>query len=112
MTSLGHTPLGVVVGLLLLAGLLAGCVSSSASFVAEAQGYAVTRGQCIEVVNLHSEEITPLKDGVALKINKPGCRVTLQFDGDNTQVLELPVGSILVHGTDGACVLEPHAETE
>ena len=112
MTSLGRTRLGVVVGLLLLAGLLPGCVSSSASFVAKAQGYAVTRGQCIEVANLHSEEITPLKDGVALKINEPGCMVTLQFDGDNTQVLKLPVGSILVHGKDGAYVLEPHAESD
>ena len=112
MTSLGRTRLGVVVGLLLLAGLLPGCVSSSASFVAEAEGYAVTRGQCIEVVNLHSKEITPLKDGVALKINEPGCMVTLQFDGDDTQVLKLPVGSILVHGQDGASVLEPHTEND
>lgn len=112
MTTLGRTCLGVVVGLLLLAGILPGCVSSSATFVAKAQGYAVTRGQCVKVVNLHSQEITPLKDGVALKIDKPGCKVTLQFDGDKTQVLELAAGSILVHGKDGAYVLEPHATSD
>jgi hypothetical protein len=112
MTRVGRTLLGVVVGPLLLAGFLPGCVSSSATFVAKAQGYAVTRGQCIKVVNLHSEEITPLKDGVALKIDRPGCKVTLQFDGDKTQVLELAMGSILVHGKDGAYVLEPHTDND
>lgn len=110
MTGLGRARLGLGVGLVLLAGLLPGCISSSASFVAEAQGYAVTQGQCIEVVALHSKAITRLKDGVALEISKPGCMVTLQFDGDDTQVLKLPVGSILVHGKEGAYVLEPHTD--
>lgn len=112
MTSRGRACLDLVVGFVLLSGLLPGCVSSSVSFVAEARGYAVTQGQCIEVVALHSKEITPLKDGVALKISKPGCMVTLQFDGDDTQVLKLPVGSILVHGKEGAYVLEPHTDND
>ena len=90
------------------AGLLtlSSCAASSLSYVEESRGYSVTRGEMVRVDDLNSPGKEQLSDGVVLKIDEPGCRVTFRID-EAYRVLELPPGGYLVLGEGVDAVLTP-----
>jgi hypothetical protein len=92
---------------LLLAVCLSACAASSASYVDKetSQGAMVTRGRVTKIENLNSDSLQSLSDGSAITVSKPGCRVTIEFAGKQSQVLELPAGARLVCAGDSDYVL-------
>lgn len=87
---------------LLLAVLASACSTTSTSFVEDQSGFSVTKGRVLRIENLESEDIETLADGVAFRMSRGDCRVTIEFPDGRKQHLTLPPGGILVcaHATD------------
>ena len=86
------------------------CSTSSQSYVEEISGYAVTRGRIQRVEDLHTDQMQPLTDGVAITVSRPGCRVSMLFDNDETRVIETDRGAIIVYGYANDYVLRAEPE--
>ena len=84
---------------------LSACTTTSGSFVEERTGVAVIRGRITQVENLSAGKIRRFNDGIAVTINRPGCRVTMSFSETQKKVMELGPGAILVYGGDTDYVL-------
>ena len=97
---------------LVLTFSLASCSTSSAKYIDEIRGYAVTRGRITKIENLHAEELQSLSDGLAMTLVENGCRVTMKFDADEeaVQIFDIGEGVILVHGYDSDYILESRSD--
>ena len=91
---------------LLLALSLSSCRTNSQKYAAEMLGYSSSRGQVTYFENLASNEMMRLSDGIAIKLNQDGCRVTMEF-GENMHIFEVGPGCIIVFGGREDFLLEP-----
>ncbi len=91
---------------------LASCSTSSAKYIEEIRGYAVTRGRITKIENLHAEELESLSDGLAMTLVENGCRITMKFDEDEeaVRIFDIGEGVILVHGYDSDYILESRSD--
>ena len=85
-------------GLILAVSFLAACGTTSKSYVDSISGYSVVRGRVTEIDNLSAEQKAVFSDGLAVKVTKPGCKVTITFPDKQTKTVDLEPGMILVHG--------------
>ena len=85
-------------GLILLVSSFAACSSTSQSFVDSMSGYSVVRGRITEIENLSADVKVSFSDGLAVTVTKPGCRVSMTFPDNQTKILDLDPGMIVVHG--------------
>jgi hypothetical protein len=83
------------------------CATTSQEYIDAARGYAVTRGELVQLDNLNAVGKQQLADGVSLEVSSPGCRVTLRF-GKETRTFELWPGSRVVLGRSGDAILQVH----
>lgn len=97
----------------LLLLLLAGCSTTAISYIDQQPGYSVTRGRIERVENVSSEDLVPLADGVAVRLDQPAT-VTIRFDDDNTRVMDLGAGAIVIcsHAADYVLVSQSGSSTE
>ena len=86
------------------------CATSSSTYVSEAVGWSVTKGDVLEVSYLNSKSNEVLSDGVAIKISQPGCKVLIRLE-DKSRTFELGVDSILLYGKDSDYILVPVAKS-
>jgi hypothetical protein len=93
--------------LLLSLPCLAGCASTSASFVEGHPGFAVVKGRVQEVQDLDSREMTALSDGVAFTVAGGRCIVRIRFDDGREERLELMAPGMLICGAATDYVLRP-----
>lgn len=96
----------IPLGALFVFLLLVSCASSSSTYVSDAIGWSVTKGDVLKVINLNSKSNEVLSDGVAITISEPGCLVTIQLEG-KTRTFDLCVESILIFGEDSDYILLP-----
>jgi len=76
----------------------------------QARGYAVTRGEITRIENLYTDYFERLRDGVAITISKPDCRVTIKFDERQSRTFVLGPQVILVLGAQSDYILQPQLE--
>ena len=89
---------------------LSSCKTGSASFVDQSLGYAVARGQLVQVSDLTAEKTTQLSDGVAIEVMGKDCKVVMDF-GQGQQSIPLLDKSIIVYGDTTDYVLQPYDVT-
>lgn len=82
------------------------CSTTVSEYVAGFEAYSVVRGTVVKVENLTTESQELLSDGSAMAASAPGCRVTVRF-ADQTEVLDLDSGSVLVFGLERDYILRP-----
>ncbi len=87
--------------------LLSSCATSSARYVDQLVGYAVTKGKMRQVANLNSEEQVHLADGLAMFVSEGRCQVAIQL-GERVKTIALLPKSILVLGAENDYILVPH----
>ena len=92
-------------GLILLVSSLASCASTSRSFVEGMSGYSVVRGRITEVQNLSADLKQSLGDGLAIIVSQPGCKVSMRFPDNQTKMLDLEPGMMIVYGSNDDFVL-------
>lgn len=99
----------VLVRLAVLAALagVPACSTTGARYVEGMRGFAVIKGRITRIEALTADMILPLADGRALTVSKPGCRVTIRFDEDRMQVLDLGPGMMVVTGEESDYILQP-----
>lgn len=85
-------------GLILLVSSFAACSSTSQAFVDSMSGYSVVRGRITEIENLSADVKVSFSDGLAVTVTKPGCRISMTFPDNQTKILDLDPGMIVVHG--------------
>ena len=90
----------LAIGTLVIVSSLSSCATSSDSFVQEQTGVAVIRGRITAVQNLSASKIERLGDGLAVTISQPGCTVSMQFAENQSRVMELEPGTIVIYGGD------------
>ncbi len=91
-------------GLILLVSSRASCTSTSRSFVESMSGYSVVRGRITEVQNLSAELKQSFGDGLAITVSQP-CKVSMRFPDNQTKMLDLEPGMMIVYGSDDDFVL-------
>jgi hypothetical protein len=77
---------------------LGACTTTSSSFVEDRSGVAVIKGRIVQVENLSAGNIRRFDDGIAVTVNRPGCKVSIAFSDTQTKVMELGPGAIIVYG--------------
>lgn len=85
-------------GLILLVSSFAACSTTSRSFVESMSGYSVVRGRITEIENLSADLKVSFSDGLAVTVTKPGCKISMTFPDNQTKILDLDPGMIVVHG--------------
>ena len=90
----------VRIGLLAAIATLSSCAISSRDYVNKLSGYAITEGRITRIENLSTQNVQPLKDGIAVTVGIPGCRVLIQFENGEEKAFDVNSGVILVHGYD------------
>ena len=85
---------------------LSACSTSAESYVQDMPGYSIVKGRFTRIENMHSEEMTPLSDGIAFVLSRSDCRVSVEFDDYQHKVFNLDQGVILVHGADHDYILQ------
>ena len=85
---------------------LSSCSTSAEDYVQEMPGYSIVKGRFTRVENLHSEEMTPLADGIVFVLSRSDCRVSMEFEDEQHKVFNLDQGVILVHGNDHDYILQ------
>ena len=57
---------------LLVCGIacLSACATSAADYVQEMPGYSIIKGRFTRIENMHSEEMTPLSDGIVFVLSR------------------------------------------
>ena len=85
---------------------LSACAMSAESYIAEMPGYSVVHGRITRIENLHTEDVTPLSDGMVFVLSRPDCRVSIEFEDEQRKVFNVGQGVILVHGAAGDYILE------
>ena len=85
---------------------LSACKTTAESYVAEMPGYSVVTGRITRIENLHTEDVTPLSDGMVFVLSQPDCRVSITFEDDQRKVFNVGQGVIIVHGAKGDYILE------
>ncbi len=85
---------------------LSACATSAESYIAEMPGYSVVHGRITRIENLHTEDVTPLSDGMVFVLSRPDCRVSIEFEDEQRKVFNVGQGVILVHGAAGDYILE------
>ena len=93
--------------------VLSSCAVTSRDYVEELTGYATTEGRITRIESLNSKKVEPLKDGIAVTVGQPGCRVLIRFENGEEKVFDVYEDVILVHGYDCDFILrsefaEPH----
>jgi hypothetical protein len=86
------------IGFLAAIATLSSCAMSSRDYVNELSGYAITEGRITSIENLNTQDVQPLKDGIAVTVGIPGCRVMIQFENGEQKAFDVHSGVILVHG--------------
>ena len=79
---------------------LTSCFTSSSSFIEEQTGVAVVRGRITRVENLTASKTEHLGDGLAITVAQPGCSISMQFGTNQSKVIQLAVGEMIVYGAD------------
>ena len=92
-------------GLILLVSSLAACSSTSRSYVENISGYSIIRGRITEVQNLSAERKMSFGDGLAVTVSQPGCKVSMRFPDNQTKILDLEPGMMIVYGSDDDYIL-------
>jgi len=85
-------------GLILLVSSFAACSSTSQTWVEGMSGYSIVKGRITEIDNLSADLKVSFADGLAVTVTKPGCKVSMTFPDNQTKVLDLDPGMIVVHG--------------
>lgn len=92
---------------LILAPLaLSACGTTCRQYVDGMVGYSSTRGRVTVVEQLGCQSVQHLADGVRVKVAGDGCRVTMDFGRERTD-LEVAPGCVIVFGEDEDFILEP-----
>ncbi|MEE8142795.1 MAG: hypothetical protein V3T77_06820 [Planctomycetota bacterium] len=91
---------------LLAASFTSGCALHSFEYAASKLGYSTTRGEITNFENFDSSAMERLADGIALKVDSDGCRITLDF-GNDQHIFEVGPGCIVVFGGHEDFLLEP-----
>ena len=101
--------IGWPVSLLLLV-FASSCVTTSREYVEKKLGYSSIKCRLVHFENLTSDEMERLADGIALHVDKEGCRATVQYE-DQSLNLDVVPGSIIVFGGEGDFLLQPILES-
>jgi tetratricopeptide (TPR) repeat protein len=91
---------------LLALPVCASCLTSSSQYLDDFRAYAVARGTILKVENLTMDGAMHLRDGFAVPITVPGCRVTIDFDRE-TQTVDMHPGGVLVFSTNEDLLILP-----
>lgn len=89
--------------------LLLGCKSTAQEFVDErSKGKFIVKGTVVDISGLNTNKWEDLKDGFAITVAHPGCKVTLRQDDEASSrktTFPLVENDLIVHGYDGDFIL-------
>jgi tetratricopeptide (TPR) repeat protein len=82
------------------------CRNTSEAYASAFKPFSKARGRIVEVEGLQTRSTKYLQEGLAVAVAEPGCRVTMDFEGQTATVEAVP-GSVLVFSAGGDILLTP-----